>query len=701
MRLFHRFFLLILAASLIPLAAVSGLLLLFQRNARANAFRLHQSIGAFAARATEQHLASLNQRLAFIAAIGEAGDPGTELRVAHEAVATNRDLFELAVLDASGKALMRAGGRSRPGAPSSEEERALLSRALRTKRLARGAVALRGRRPVWTLAFPLARARAALVALDMSGLWETLQSGSGQRAGAVALVQADGAVLPGFGAALGAGAPAFLTRTLAAAKPGAAEPGLSLDGLPLAKGPGVGALEPVSGTDWYAMSVQPSSEAFSGASDLATAAAALLAILAAVSFLFAYISAAGVSSPLEKLAQAAGRIARRDFSQALPPLGSAEMEAVRSSFNSMMGEMGSYHKLQIDRILAEKARIETLVATLPDAILMTDSEGRAEYLNALAGRLLGIRPSDSAETVTRAMVRTAKPKETVAFGEGPEVRHFMPFVASCVQGERRVGTLLLLQDVTIMKNLDQMKDNFLSMITHDLRNPLSSAIGCLDLLAIGAKTLTAQQNRLIAIMQNAMSYLSELVDNILDLSKIEAGRMTYSPQWIDARDLTEGVEGILRPRAAQFKVELDISRVPPGAQAWVDAQALKRVIANLVGNALRFTPIGGKVWVEWTAGPAGSCRMAVRDTGIGIPKDKLHTLFRKFAQVEETKSQARDAKGTGLGLAICREVVEGHRGKIWVESEYGKGTAFVFTLPGEGVESDSPSSQPSPASRSS
>jgi two-component system cell cycle sensor histidine kinase PleC len=138
---------------------------------------------------------------------------------------------------------------------------------------------------------------------------------------------------------------------------------------------------------------------------------------------------------------------------------------------------------------------------------------------------------------------------------------------------------------------------------------------------------------------------------------------------------------LLAPKAAEYGVTLVDDGVPDGSAVWADEPALRRLLTNLVSNALKFTPSGGRVSVEWEdQGPAGA-RVAVRDTGVGIPPDKVDSLFTKFTQVEETMHKVRFAKGTGLGLVICKEIVEGHGGRIWVESEYQRGSAFLFTLP--------------------
>jgi signal transduction histidine kinase len=222
--------------------------------------------------------------------------------------------------------------------------------------------------------------------------------------------------------------------------------------------------------------------------------------------------------------------------------------------------------------------------------------------------------------------------------------------------------------------IDEIKDSFISKITHDLRNPLSSVIGFAELLHSGP--LSSEQVRPVEIILKNGNYLSELVDNILDVTKLEAGRMVFARKPVPLLPCVQEVLETMRNRADEYSVRLDCSGVPAWVVLDADEQALKRILMNLVSNALKFTPAGGTVSVEWNADV-----VSVRDTGIGIPNEKIGSLFQKFSQIAETRGKVRETKGTGLGLVICKEMVEAHGGRIWVESEYRKWTAFLFTIP--------------------
>ena len=231
-----------------------------------------------------------------------------------------------------------------------------------------------------------------------------------------------------------------------------------------------------------------------------------------------------------------------------------------------------------------------------------------------------------------------------------------------------------------LAELDRLKESFLGQITHDLRNPVAGIMAHMDVLLMGTVgPLNEGQTRSVQIALQSCEALNVLIGNILDLTRLEAGEMAFKPEELDLAALTGSVIELLRPKAAAFGVALDAA-VAPGARVRADEAALRRVLVNLVSNALHFTPQGGRVSVAHASDGAFD-KVSVSDTGIGIPADKLGTLFQKFSQVAETKNKVRYVPGSGLGLVICKQIVEAHGGVITAGSVYGKGSTFSFTLP--------------------
>jgi len=228
------------------------------------------------------------------------------------------------------------------------------------------------------------------------------------------------------------------------------------------------------------------------------------------------------------------------------------------------------------------------------------------------------------------------------------------------------------------REASQAKSNFLANMSHDLRTPMSAILGFSDVLAEGVDgALNSEQRQDVERIRSAGMHLLSLLDDVLDISKIEAGKLQLVPQDVDLSDVTSDILATLRPVADNKSLELT-SRGLEGVRVFADQQRLRQVLLNLLTNALKFTQKGG-VTVACEPAPSGMVRITVQDTGKGIPEDSQERIFDEFEQVESGGDRARKG-GTGLGLAICRRLVELHGGRIGCDSVLGAGSTFWFTL---------------------
>jgi len=233
-----------------------------------------------------------------------------------------------------------------------------------------------------------------------------------------------------------------------------------------------------------------------------------------------------------------------------------------------------------------------------------------------------------------------------------------------------------------LKELDQMKDDFVSSVSHELRSPLTSIKGYVDFILRGkAGPLNDKLVEYLTIVKNNTSRLGTFINDILDLAKIEAKRFELGREAVELSPLVEEMVTFFRPQAEESKIQLE-TVIPSGLSlVSADPDKLRQVFTNLLSNAFKFTPEGGKVTIEARNSESGNfVEIAVKDTGIGIAKEDLQRVFDKFQQMRPSGSKAKKVKGTGLGLAIVKGIVEAHGGKIWVESELNKGSNFIFTL---------------------
>jgi signal transduction histidine kinase len=230
-----------------------------------------------------------------------------------------------------------------------------------------------------------------------------------------------------------------------------------------------------------------------------------------------------------------------------------------------------------------------------------------------------------------------------------------------------------------LKQLDQMKDDFVSSVSHELRAPMTAIKGYVDLLLKNIHgPLLPKQIEDLQIVKSNTERLGSFINNVLDMAKLEAGLMQFDPQPVDVEEIANDIATLFKPTCETHSIKLimDISDNLPAA--YTDPERLRQVFTNLLNNAIKFTPDKGTITL-WAKYEKTELLMGVTDNGVGIPADKIHTVFDKFSQVKETQNKARVAKGTGLGLPITKNIVEAQGGRIWVESTLGKGTSFLFT----------------------
>jgi signal transduction histidine kinase len=233
----------------------------------------------------------------------------------------------------------------------------------------------------------------------------------------------------------------------------------------------------------------------------------------------------------------------------------------------------------------------------------------------------------------------------------------------------------------LLREVQELRTNFTSMLVHDLRSPITVINAYADLLGQGgAGPVSERQRQLLGRIQETCGRMVRLISEILDLSKLEAGKLDLEPQRFDLAGMAAEVVERFGPSARHKGIDLAIRRPPEPCEITADAGRLDQVLMNLLGNALKFTRRGGAVAVE--VAPHGrEVELSVSDSGPGIAESELPLLFERFSQT--TAARFSKSPGTGLGLLICRHLVEAHGGRIWAESELGRGSKFVVRLPSE------------------
>jgi NtrC-family two-component system sensor histidine kinase KinB len=403
--------------------------------------------------------------------------------------------------------------------------------------------------------------------------------------------------------------------------------------------------------------------------------------------------------PLRRLLEATKKVAAGDYQVQVPIRTRDEIGALSEEFNRMVLQLATYNSRNIERLLSEKHKGDAILRGLDDGVIVLDESHLITDINPTAAGLLGVLPGEAVgkhflevhrnEQLFEIIKRTTPPGQARAphgrsediIGLGPEgeARFFMVSVTpveSPLGGNP--GQVVLLKDVTRLKELDRLKSDFVSTASHELRGPLTSIAMAVSLLRESAEThLDAKQQKLLAAAEEELARLRALVNDLLDLSRIESGRLELSFAPMSPSAIILPIVETFASRARAAGVEL-LATCPDGLpDVRVDATKVAWVLSNLVGNALRYTSAGGKIGIS--AVQAGrQVHVSVKDDGVGIAPEDRGRIFDKFVRVGPDKAQQA---GTGLGLAICKEIVRAHGGTIWVESELGEGSTFTFTLP--------------------
>lgn len=457
--------------------------------------------------------------------------------------------------------------------------------------------------------------------------------------------------------------------------------------------PQVGAYAPVAEIGSAVVIQQPAEEAYWAAGRMKrTATVVLVLVLLAAAGLAAGL-ARTLTRPLLKLTAGAESVARGEFPEPLRIGTGDELQEFAETFNRMVERLRGYAELQVDRLLVEQKKTEAILFSIGDGILMTDTEGRVQLANRKALQILG-REGEALEgrrleevlppgtPLKDAVLDTVARPDQQAVKEvdlSTEQRHLVVRVASRRLVSPAKGTVLgvvtAIHDVTLEVELDKMKEEFLHSITHDLRNPLGSIVGFLEFLRKGVVgVLNPQQSSMVESMLKSSNRLLAMVNNILDVAKMESGRVEVSLKEASVAGMASHALEMLGSLAQRRGIRLELE-AEEEFTLQADPDQIERVMTNLVGNAIKFSPDDGRVAVR-IEDAGDSVRVCVADEGPGIPATHIEKIFGKFEQVPGQKRG-----GTGLGLTICKMFVEAHRGRIWVESEVGKGARFYFTLP--------------------
>jgi two-component system phosphate regulon sensor histidine kinase PhoR len=369
-----------------------------------------------------------------------------------------------------------------------------------------------------------------------------------------------------------------------------------------------------------------------------------------------------------------------------------------SDKNVALEEEAKNLQIQIQLSQKQKRNTEAIIYSIRDAVIVIDEFDKLLMANEAAGRLLDFdfrnsqyKPIgdliDAGNNELTAFLKHCRQRKAraarreIEFLENAKPKTFDTIV-SCVYDERErvCGVVAVLHDITREKEISQMKNDFVSHVSHELKTPLASITAYSEMLCEGEAEDERTRQEFYGVIQSQAKRLNRMIEDILNISRIESGLIKIQKKPVSLTILIEEQLQMIKGYAEEKNIEVIGQRPIVFDQVYIDGDMMAQVIVNLLSNAVKYTPAGGTVKIETEVDEiARMARVSVTDTGVGIPEDEIEHVFDKFYRVEANKSQA---KGTGLGLNLVKQIVESvHNGRVFVSSRPGEGSKFGFELP--------------------
>ena len=416
---------------------------------------------------------------------------------------------------------------------------------------------------------------------------------------------------------------------------------------------------------------------------------------AAMGLGFSLLLTRRIVKPLTEMTTATGKIAQGEYDIALQVKSEDELGILAREITTMSQKLKAFRDLNVGKVIVEKQRSDAIVQSIADGIIVVDSELKIIAINPIAANIANVTSMlatnnhfldvfdnrqlyqhlrDTAETGKVPRLDS----DILTIDREPKTEYYKFAITPVVtEAKEVVGAILLLQDVTKLKELDNLKSEFVATASHELRTPLTGMAMSLNLLVETTESkLSESESELLESAVEDVDRLRGLVNDLLDLSKIESGKLNLDFVDVKVNFLLDKAVSALEIQAEQNQVTLVRQFLSEDININADANKIIWVLTNLIANALRYSDSGGEIKIGATSKNSW-VEIYVADRGAGIPLEYQSKIFDKFVQVETEK----DVGGSGLGLAICKEMVRAHGGRIWVDSTVGEGSTFTFTIP--------------------
>jgi two-component system, OmpR family, phosphate regulon sensor histidine kinase PhoR len=414
----------------------------------------------------------------------------------------------------------------------------------------------------------------------------------------------------------------------------------------------------------------------------------LMLVVAEIGVLISVMMFARLATrPLDKIVAMTRRVSHGDMSARAPEEQRSEFTEVAVAFNEMADELES----TFEAIDLERKRLESVVEHLADGIVIVDAVGRVVLMNLAAEKLLGLRRARSIGRTYAEVLRDYELAAVVREGQSmPEAgaaprttivemgmpRHWVQAFSYPIPSDEAPLILVVLRDVTEFRRTEAVRRDFVANVSHDLRTPIASLKALVETLLDGALEDPSVAREFLSRMEVEVDDLVRLVEELLQLSRVEAGQIELRIVAGNVGDVIRRVAERLRAQASLKEIEIRVDIPEDLPLADFDPERVEQVLVNLVHNAIKFTPRCGITAIAATSSER-EIVVAVEDSGQGLDPQDVERVFERFYKAD----RSRAAAGSGLGLAIAKHMIQLHGGRIWVENDFGRGATFKFSLP--------------------
>jgi two-component system phosphate regulon sensor histidine kinase PhoR len=442
-----------------------------------------------------------------------------------------------------------------------------------------------------------------------------------------------------------------------------------------------------------------------GITDSRTLATALV-LGAAAGAALSYVAAGSIVRPIVDARNSVRQLARGGMPENLR-VHEDEIGQLLEHFNTIASRLNE----TLEELRDEREKASAMLERMAEGIIVTDNDGRIVLFNRAAERIFNLPASRATgKTVTdvfldyelsamlmralrQAVTQTGEVRIASTNSDHVARERILDVFVTRVETERGhgFGAVMVLHDLTEIRRLENIRRDFVANVSHELRTPIASIRAMTETLLMGAKDDPEAAQEFLTTVSKEAERLSVLLDDLLEVARIESGKREMHKTELDASELVETVVGKLRPQAESHGIMLSTS-VPHVKMFHANHDAMQQILVNLIDNAIKYTPERGRVSVECEEAPEDTIKFIVRDTGVGIPRSDIPRIFERFYRVD--KARSRELGGTGLGLSIVKHLVEAQGGDVKVESRMGQGSVFTVTLPRGVPETAAPNVAP-------